>query len=75
MKPLAAVTCALLVLGLVVLYACRDTSELTEPSVALATASAATLGKWEPVLVYPFAATSGTSPSGICQRMEPEFRS
>jgi hypothetical protein len=55
MKPLAAVTCALLLLGLVVLYACQDSSqEPTEPRVALVTeASAATMGKWDPAFTTP----------------------
>ena len=56
MKPLAAVTFALLVLGLLILYACRDTSDVTQPSVSLATSSAATMGKWEPAFTTPMVA-------------------
>jgi galactose oxidase len=55
-KPLAALTCALLVLGLLVLYACRDNAQLTEPSVSLATSSTATMGKWEPAFATPMVA-------------------
>jgi hypothetical protein len=56
MKPLAVVTCAVLLLGLLVLYACRDTSEVTEPSASLATSSAAAMGKWEPAFTTPMVA-------------------
>ena len=56
MKSLAAVTGCLLALGLLVLYACRDIPEVTEPSASLATTSAATMGKWEPAFTTPMVA-------------------
>ena len=34
-----------------------------------------TFGKWLPVFVMPFAASSSTSPSGICYLIVPWFRS
>ena len=39
MKPLALFTSALLLLVLVLLYACQDSEELTQPSSAVSTAS------------------------------------
>ena len=34
-----------------------------------------TFGKWLPVFLMPFAASSSTSPSGICHLIVPRFRS
>ena len=46
MKPLALLTFALLGTGMLVLFACQDTSEVTEPSTAVAASTAATTGSW-----------------------------
>jgi len=59
MKPLAATTFTILGLGSLVLYACQDTSDVTEPSASLATATssaAATMGKWDPAFTTPMVA-------------------
>jgi galactose oxidase len=59
MKSLAAATCSLLVLGVLLLYACRDTSDVTAPSASLAVATssaAATVGKWDPAFTTPIVA-------------------
>ena len=54
MKPLALLTVALLALGSLVLYACRDTSEVTAPSqAAIAASTVATKGRWAPVFTTP----------------------
>jgi galactose oxidase len=46
MKPLTLLGFTLLVLGSLVVFACRDTAEVTEPTSAVAASSAATLGRW-----------------------------
>ena len=46
MKPLALLTFALLGTGMLVLFACQDTSEVTQPSTAVAASTAATTGSW-----------------------------
>src|SRR5690349_498479 len=59
MKSLAAATCTLLVLGVLLLYACRDTSDVTAPSASLAVATssaATTVGKWDPAFTTPIVA-------------------
>jgi galactose oxidase len=54
MRPLALLTVAVLALGSLVLYACRDTSEVTAPSqAAIAASTVATKGRWGAVFTTP----------------------
>ncbi len=53
MKPLALLTLALLGLGLLVIYACQDAPDVTEPSTSVAASTAATTGRWAPVFTTP----------------------
>jgi galactose oxidase len=57
MKPLALLTFAVLLLGLLVLHACQDTSELTQPTFSAAGSNApAVEGRWAPAFPTPVVA-------------------
>ena len=53
MKPLALLTLALLGLGSLVIYACQDAPDVTEPSTSVAASAVATTGRWGPVFTTP----------------------